>query len=158
MAKKTAAKIKKVLYTTDLSENSFYVFQYALNSAELNDAKIDVLYVFEPTLVKYPEVGEFGVLPDAEKDAVKKMNKKVEAFVYEELKGDPARIRRVSSIQVEKGHPVVKILQKIDELKPDMLVMGTHSKGKIARTFLGSVATTVMQHSNVPVLIIPIPA
>ena len=41
-------KIKKILYTTDLSLNSAYVFRYALNSAIKHDAKIDILHVLEP--------------------------------------------------------------------------------------------------------------
>ena len=35
-------KIKKILYTTDLSENSVYVFRYALNSAGMHNTRIDI--------------------------------------------------------------------------------------------------------------------
>jgi nucleotide-binding universal stress UspA family protein len=38
-----------------------------------------------------------------------------------------------------------------------VLIMGTHSKGLVSETFLGSVATDVLRHSRVPVFIIPIP-
>ena len=40
-------KIKKILYATDLSPNSAYVFRYAINSAIKHDADIIILHVFE---------------------------------------------------------------------------------------------------------------
>ena len=40
-------KIKKILYATDLSPNSAYVFRYAVNSAIKHDADIIILHVFE---------------------------------------------------------------------------------------------------------------
>ncbi len=49
------------------------------------------------------------------------------------------------------------ILQKADELKSDILIMGTHGKGLIAYTFLGSVAQEVLQRIRIPVFVIPIP-
>ena len=33
-------KIQKILYATDLSENSAYAFRYAINSAKKHDADI----------------------------------------------------------------------------------------------------------------------
>ena len=40
-------KIKKILYTTDLSPNSDYAFRYAINSAKKHDANIIILHVLE---------------------------------------------------------------------------------------------------------------
>jgi len=39
--------IKKILYATDLSPNSAYVFRYAINTAIKHDADIIILHVFE---------------------------------------------------------------------------------------------------------------
>ena len=88
-------KIKKILYTTDLSDNSAYVFHYALNLAEVHDAEIHVLYV-----LKY-----FFPLPDGfiavsslkeEKTAIlEQIKKRIDDFVLRELKDNPSRINRV---------------------------------------------------------------
>lgn len=150
-------KIKKILYTTDLSENSAYVFCYALNSAEVHDAEIHILHVLK---YFFPlPYGFFATsIPEDEKPAIlEQIKKRLEDFVQRELKDNPASINRVSSIQVIEGDPVVEILKKADEMKADVLIMGTHSKGLVSQTFLGSVATNVLQHSRVPVFIIPIP-
>ena len=40
-------KINKILYATDLSDNSAYAFRYAINSALKHDAGIIILHVFE---------------------------------------------------------------------------------------------------------------
>ena len=40
-------EIQKILYTTDLSDNSAYAFRYAINSAKKHDAKIIILHVLE---------------------------------------------------------------------------------------------------------------
>ena len=40
-------QIKRILYTTDLSDNSAYVFRYAINSAKKHDAAIIILHVLE---------------------------------------------------------------------------------------------------------------
>ena len=39
-------RIKKVLYPTDLSENSAYAFQYAIELAEKHDGQIDIIHKY----------------------------------------------------------------------------------------------------------------
>lgn len=41
-------QIKKILYATDLSENSSYAFFYAIDLAQRHDAKIVILHAIEP--------------------------------------------------------------------------------------------------------------
>ncbi len=41
------AKIKNILYATDLTQNSAYAFRYAINSAQKHDAQIHILHVLE---------------------------------------------------------------------------------------------------------------
>jgi nucleotide-binding universal stress UspA family protein len=44
-----------------------------------------------------------------------------------------------------------------DELNCDVIIMGTHAKGIIANTFLGSTAKRVLRRTRKPVFIIPLP-
>lgn len=50
------------------------------------------------------------------------------------------------------GDPAVEILAAIDDLKPELLVMGTHGRKGLAHFILGSVAERVVRQSPVPVL------
>lgn len=149
-------RIQKILYTTDLSDNSKYVFRYALNSAEMHNATIHVLYVLKPRFIgMYPEIMvEIG--PDA-KEVVATIKKRLNEVLQEEAKDNPERVKLVSAIEVIEGDPVVRILEKAEQMKPDVIIMGTHSKGFIAQTFLGSVAQNVLQRSRIPVYVIPMP-
>jgi nucleotide-binding universal stress UspA family protein len=150
-------KIKKILYTTDLSENSAHVFRYALNSAEVHDAEIHIVYVLK-YFFPLPYCLVAAAPAEDEKPAIlEQIKKRLDDIVQRELQDNPSRINRVASIQVIEGEPVVEILKKADEMRADVLIMGTHSKGLVSETFLGSVATDVLRHSRVPVFIIPIP-
>ena len=40
-------KIKRILYTTDLSQNSAHAFQYAAEFAKQNNAELIILHVIE---------------------------------------------------------------------------------------------------------------
>ena len=50
-----------------------------------------------------------------------------------------------------------EILKKADELNCDAIVMGTHGKGIIRNTFLGSTTKSVLRRARKPVTIIPLP-
>ena len=153
-------KINKILYATDLSKNSAYAFRYAIKSAEVHDAKIDMLNVLQiPRYMSEMDWSAELAIVSEETKAInaERLKKRLEEFVQRELKSKPEMINRVASFQVVEGDPAPMILQKADELKSDILIMGTHGKGLIAYTFLGSVAQEVLQRIRIPVFIIPIP-
>ncbi|MEP7121436.1 MAG: universal stress protein [Byssovorax sp.] len=50
------------------------------------------------------------------------------------------------------GDPTTETLAAIDELSPEMVVMGTHARTGVAHLLLGSVAENVVRKSPVPVL------
>lgn len=50
------------------------------------------------------------------------------------------------------GDPAVEILSAVDELKPELVVMGTHGRKGFAHLILGSVAERVVRQCPVPVL------
>ena len=64
----------------------------------------------------------------------------------------------VSDIIVIVGYPVEEILNAADTDGCDVIVLGTHGKGWLKQTFLGSVARSVLERSRKPVFIIPLPS
>ena len=146
-------KIKKILYATDLSENFVYTFQYALNSAEKHNAKIDVLHVYKPKLiVPGMTLDEVNVSTDQMAEFVKQ---KIDEVLQKEIRFNPERALLVSSIEVLEGDPVTGILQKAREEKPDVIIMGKNSRDRLARALLGSVVLSVLKKTRIPVYIIP---
>ncbi len=158
-------QIRNILYTTDLSKNSAYVFRYAVNSAQKHDAQIHILHVFEKlTPSEEAILRSHTHLPELQKirqelrnELVDEIKRRLKEFVERELKDDPETLNRVANIFVVDGYPVEEILSKADELNCDAIVMGTHGKGFITHTFLGSVSEKVLHRTRKPVFIIPIP-
>lgn len=50
------------------------------------------------------------------------------------------------------GEPAAEIKRVIDEIRPSMVIMGTHGRRGVAHLLLGSVAEKVIRASDVPVL------
>ena len=158
-------QIKKILYATDLSDNSAYVFRYAVNFAKKNDAGIIILHVLEPLSVTAKTLVHSHLTEDQEKKILEekivyvkeRIQKGLKAFCGKELKNDPDSADRVESIELCEGFPAEVILSKADELNCDAIVMGTHGKGFIRNTFLGSMSKRVLRRTRKPVFIIPLP-
>lgn len=51
--------------------------------------------------------------------------------------------------------PAEAILERAAEINADLIVIGTHARGPVARTLLGSVADKVIRGANVPVFVFP---
>lgn len=155
-------KIRKILYATDLSENSAYAFRYAVNSARHHKAKIHILHVLEeinPTILwEYYEREKLQQIREKGKEELKgRIQKRLESFCKRELLEEPECRDMVASVEVVEGDPAAEILRKADELQADLVVMGTHGKGLMAHAFLGSVAEKILHRIKIPVLTIPIP-
>jgi nucleotide-binding universal stress UspA family protein len=150
-------EIKRILYTTDLSPNSAYAFSYAINSAKKHDAGIIILHVVEEMAPFFEEERLKMVSEKKRTEAMDRIRKRLKIFCDRELKEDPECADRVVSIEVCQGYPPEEILRKADELNCDVIVMGTHGKGVIRHSFLGSAAQKVLRRVRKPVFIIPLP-
>ncbi|MBU1208782.1 MAG: universal stress protein [Proteobacteria bacterium] len=155
-------KIKKILYATDLSENSAYAFRYAVSSAQQHGAKIHILHVLEEIktslLWAYFEMDKLQEIREKGKEEIKdRIQKRLEIFCQRELMDDPKCLDLLASTEVTEGDPAAEILRKANELEADLVVMGTHGKGLLAHAFLGSVAEKILHRTKIPVLTIPIP-
>lgn len=60
-------------------------------------------------------------------------------------------------VHLRIGNPLSGIQTLIQELKPDLVVVCSHGKGLVARTFLGSVTNRLVELSPVPVMVVPAP-
>ena len=158
-------QIKKILYATDLSKNSAYAFFYAADMAKKHNASIVILHTIQPIGHIYAEggIGIEGVLKKAKKKEqemdIEEIKKRLQEFCKktETQIGSPC-VELVSKILVPLGHPVEEILNAADDEGCDAIVLGTHGKGFLRQTFLGSVAGSVLERTRKPVFIIPLPS
>jgi nucleotide-binding universal stress UspA family protein len=156
-------QIKKILYATDLSQNSAYAFYYAVDLAKERGAKIIILNVIEPVSP--------AVTPDLASDKrvkfqqhnVEEATKEIKNRLQDFCKRTEAKMglpcaELVSKILVPLGHPPEEILNTADKEECDLIILGTHGKGFLTYTFLGSVSDTVLHRTRKPVFIIPLPS
>lgn len=160
-------EIKNILYATDLSNNSSYAFLYAVDMAKKYGAKIVILHAVRP--VRYMDSEEFmsyrtlELLDEAKQAEQKTDLEEIKASLQKfceltEKQIGPPCVELVSKILVPIGYPVEEILNAADKESCDALVLGTHGKGFLKHTFLGSVAEAVLSRSRKPVLVIPLPS
>jgi nucleotide-binding universal stress UspA family protein len=153
-------QINKILYATDLSKNSSYAFFYATDMAKRRGAKIVIIHVMEP-IPSYAEVyaGVTEEMKQKQRDeTVENLKKHLQEFCKKaEAQIGPPCVELVSKILVPVGHPPEEILNAADKENCDVIVVGSHGKGFLAHTFLGSVSNAVLHRTRKPVFIIPLP-
>ncbi len=85
------------------------------------------------------------------------IRKRLKTICDLEFKDQPESLNKIKSIEVCEGFPAEEILIKADKLNCDVIIMGTHGKGILANTFLGSTAKRVLRRTRKPIFIIPLP-
>ena len=154
--------IRKILYTTDLSENARYAFSYAVSLANQYNAKITILHVLEelsPTALWMVGdiIGEkrWSALKEEKKDTViGTLQLRLQDFCVQIADDVPDCPFVVDQTLVETGHPVDRIIELADTGDYDMIVMGSRGLGMLADVMLGSTSRRVLGRCNIPVLVI----
>jgi nucleotide-binding universal stress UspA family protein len=137
--------IKRILCPVDFFPASDRAVKYAAGLAANYGARVHLLHALAPivsTPYEYP-IATAEIMRAAEKasaDELKKLAAKVEA------KGVKVET------QIRPGAVPDVIKKSISVLKPDLIAMGTHSRGTFERLFMGSVSEWLIRHSPVPVL------
>ncbi len=158
-------EIKKILYTTDLSENARYAFSYAASLANRYDAGITILHVLEdisPTAnsMVINIIGEkkwAELRGRNEKEVLDTIKSRLTRFCEDVQSKLPSCPFITDSILVKIGNPVDEILQEVENNRYDMVVMGAHGQGILADAVMGSVSRRVIRRCQTPVLVVRIP-
>jgi len=162
--KKMIPNIKKILYTTDLSQNARYAFGYAASLANRYDAGITILHVLEDILT-----ADSLVINIIGKDKWNESRSRNEKQVLDTIKSrltkfcDDVQAELPScpfitdSIKVKIGRPVDEILNEVENSAYDMVVMGAHGHGVLSDALMGSVSRRVVRRCKIPVLVVRLP-
>jgi nucleotide-binding universal stress UspA family protein len=87
-------------------------------------------------------------LADQTRQQLHKLIQEESELIKEEIKHPP-------QVEVHHGDAAPMILSVADRLDVDMIVLGSHSKGKLHYAFLGSVAEKVLRKTHRAVTIVP---
>jgi len=140
-------KFNKILYATDLTENSEYAFDYALTLSEEFNAKLIILHViylpidlrdFYVPHISFETI-EHEIEISAEKMLDKFCKKKIKSYEnYEKF--------------IVTGIPDIEILKKAEMEKVDLIVIGTHGRVGLDHLLFGSTAEKVVKKAVCPVM------
>lgn len=158
-------RIQKILYATDLSPNAGYVLRYAINSAKKHGAKLIIMHVLEelsPTTrsivaghVDQETLSKIST--DSYAHVTRRIEKRIEVLLEKEDLEKSKSNDIFDSIKVTRGYATNKILESADEFGCDAIIMGTHGKGLLKYTFLGSTAKQVLRRTRKPIFVVPMP-
>jgi nucleotide-binding universal stress UspA family protein len=139
--------MKKILWTTDFSDEAQEALLYADAFAKTFDAGIIALHVV-------PDISP--ALYDAALVVKGELEKRV-AYMREETQKKFDALKKAKSMKFEalirQGNPAKTIIQTAEEQKVDLIVLGRRGLSAIEKLFIGSVANQVLRNSPVPVLL-----
>ncbi|HML06333.1 MAG TPA: universal stress protein [Methanobacterium sp.] len=126
-----------ILVPTDGSEFAQRAENVAISIASKYNARITGAYVIDEKLI-YP----YEVLEEEGKNILKNLssNAKKEGVTVDEI--------------LVVGNPAKDLVTIIRRMKPDLVVIGTHSKKGLEKLLLGSVAENVLKTVEAPVLLV----
>jgi len=136
--------ISKILVTTDFSSVSDHALDFAISLARRYDARIYLAHVITPDPFQFAE-------PQLAQATYEKVRQAAEEGVTDilisgKLRGIP------HEVLLEEGNvwPTLENLIRKNEI--DLVVTGTHGRGKVQKILIGSTAEEIFRKADCPVL------
>lgn len=153
------SKMNKVLIALDLNPTSQKIAEVGYALAKAMKAEICLLHVisnqttYAPTVLD-PIMGYAGFvdLDTLHPEYTENLKKSSQEFLdkAKEHLGDT----KIETIVIE-GDFSESILKTATKIKADIIVIGSHSKKWLEKILVGSTTSQVLNHSNIPLLIVP---
>lgn len=156
-------KLDRILVAKDLSKESSHVMRYSLELASKFDAEVHVLHVMPTVDSAVLNMVAISMGPDKlaklntanEKEMAEKTRQQLKDMLEEEKKIAPFELSKEPVVEVHHGEAAPMILSVADRIDADLIVLGSHSKGKLHYAFLGSVAEKILRKAQRAVFIVP---
>lgn len=139
---------RRILYASDFSRASRPAFARAVALAKAGRALLTIVHLMMPVV---PLVGYGYVSPRLEKDLARRVRASAQRGVGRLVTKAKTAGARATGLVLE-GAPADRIVRAARARRADLIVMGTHGRGAMAKLFLGSVAGRVIATSPCPVL------
>lgn len=144
----------RILVPVDFSSCSEHALRAAFAFAAKAGARLDVLHVWEPS--PYVSPTSLVYLNGEQQSFWDHMRRELSQQLNEMVKRCRADAQDVvADTHVEAGYASSNILEAA--ARHDLVVMGTHGRGWLAQTLLGSVAARVVRSAPCPVLTVKEP-
>lgn len=137
----------KILLATDGSEDAAAAALAAADVSEKAGAELHIIHVWRrPWDYSY-----FGVSPEALMSAY---SRQAEEVLKEELGRIEGAGGTVAGAHLETGRLIDTVLDAQEEIRADLVILGSRGLGSVKRITLGSVSEGVVHHADCPVLVV----
>jgi nucleotide-binding universal stress UspA family protein len=133
--------LRTILHPTDFSNYSNYAFRLACSLARDYGARLVVLHVAQPPTAV---IGE-GVMPLPTAIDLRPLHEQLHQL-------RPADPTMLVEHRLVEGDAAVEILRVAEEIKCELIVLGTHGRTGLSRLLMGSVAEQIVRKASCPVL------
>jgi nucleotide-binding universal stress UspA family protein len=142
--------LKNVLVAADFSTASDTALTYGRDLSRTFGATLHVLHVIDDVTARAATAAEGYIvdLSDVQREIEKSAHQQLESVVQE----DDRRELNAKAILRTSTTPALAIVSYAKEAQIDLIVMGTHGRGRMAHILMGSVAERVVRTAPCPVL------
>lgn len=138
----------KILIGIDFDDTAASALFWALSIAEKSGAELHLAHIVK---------GALTAPADLILDGVKDLPEGRSAYERMQRMAETVGGKVAAKIHLRIGDPIEGLLAVVRDVRPDFLVMGRHSRGRIARAFIGSVSARLAAECPVPILLAPLP-
>jgi len=141
--------LRQILVATDFSEPSDAAMAYGRELARAFGAQLTVLHVTDNVAARaYGADGFVFADTDLQRDVEAAAQRQLDAQISDE---DRSQLR-AAGVVLTASSIAATIADFAQEIKADLIVMGTHGRGAVAHLLMGSVAERVVRTAPCPVL------
>lgn len=150
--------MNKVLIAIDYNPTSQEVAEKGYNLAKTMGAEVCLIHAISDVAhygMRYPTFLGYDGFNSAivDVDLVNQMREMTEDYLKTAADhlGDPS-----VKTYLAEGDAARAILDYADKWNADLIVMGTHSHSVLEKLFMGTVASTILEKTKVPVFVVPV--
>lgn len=142
---------RRVVVPVDMTDASAHALRAALALGLIGETGATLLHGFFAAAKGQMLVAglEMGAISEHVADEQQVKTNELTKFLVE--KGLVGRWQ----FRIEEGGPMEIIAKAVEQLQPDLLVMGTHGRTGLAKALIGSVAEEVLRTVSVDILVVP---
>jgi nucleotide-binding universal stress UspA family protein len=142
-----AVSFKRILVAVDESTFSAHAAAVAIHLAKALNAELAFFHAIDPARLSG---SESGMAADILAAAAERDGRALLDAFRERAGTTPAALGFL-----EFGKPAAKLVEGARIWPADLIVMGTHGRGRVEKLLVGSVAEGVLRHAPCPVLVVP---
>lgn len=143
---------KKVMAAVDMSEPSARAISTAKEAGLIGDASLSLVHGFDAFAKGKMSNAGIGKDELARYVATERLQVGRELVAF--LEANDFGVDNWS-LSIREGGPVEAIMEAINEVAPDLLVIGTHGRSGVLKVLLGSVTESVLRSVDVDVFAVP---